>query len=115
MTTVHANSARDALSRLEVTVTLSGFDTPMRALRHQITSAINLVVQAQRLLGGRRKITRVIELNGMEGDQIQMHDNFVFEQTGVNDRGIAVGVFSATGIRPRCLERIESRGLFLSP
>jgi pilus assembly protein CpaF len=111
MTTIHANSARDALSRLEVTVTLAGFDIPVRALRQQISSALHLVIQAQRLLGGRRKITRVSEINGMEGDQIQMHDIFVFEQRGVNERGNAVGDFIATGIRPRCLERIESRGV----
>jgi pilus assembly protein CpaF len=113
MTTIHSNSTRDALTRLEVTVTLAGFDIPVRALRQQISSAIHLVVQVQRLLGGRRKITRVSELTGMEGEQLQMHDLFTFEQTGVSEAGHAVGEFVATGIRPRSMERIEAVGLAL--
>ncbi|HSV14151.1 MAG TPA: CpaF family protein [Tepidisphaeraceae bacterium] len=115
MTTIHANSTRDALSRLEVTVTLSGFDIPVRALRQQVASAIHLVVQVQRLLGGRRKVTRVSEITGMEGEQLQMHDIFVFEQTGVSEAGHATGEFRSTGIRPRCLERVEAAGLALPP
>ncbi|MGE5609103.1 MAG: ATPase, T2SS/T4P/T4SS family [Bacillota bacterium] len=115
MTTIHANSARDAFSRLEVMVTMAGFEIPLRALRTQVASAIQLVVQSKRLPGGRRKITSVSEVTGMEGEQIQMHDLFLFEQTGVGPDGHAQGHFVATGIRPRCAERIENRGLKLSP
>jgi pilus assembly protein CpaF len=113
MTTVHANSPRDALGRIEVMVAMAGYDLPIRALRQQISSAVNLIVQAQRLTGGKRKVTKVSEITGMEGDQIQVQDIFVFEQTGVDNNGMAVGHFSVTGIRPKCLERIESRGISL--
>src|SRR5688572_12924051 len=115
MTTIHANSARDALSRLEVTVSMAGFDIPMRALRQQISSALHVIVQAQRLMGGKRKIVSVSEITGMEGDQIQTHDLFVYEQTGVDDHGQAQGRFIATGIRPRLMQRIEHAGLRLPP
>jgi pilus assembly protein CpaF len=114
MTTVHANSPRDALSRLEVMIAMAGYDIPMRALRTQVASAIQLVVQSRRLPGGRRKVVCVTEIGGMEGDQIQMHDIFAFEQTGVDIDGHATGHFVATGIRPRVLERIEHRGIKLS-
>jgi pilus assembly protein CpaF len=113
MTTVHANSPRDALGRIEVMVAMAGYDLPIRALRQQISSAINVIVQAQRLTGGKRKVTRVSEITGMEGDQIQVQDIFVFEQMGVDANGMAVGQFLVTGIRPKCLERIESRGISL--
>jgi pilus assembly protein CpaF len=113
MTTVHANNTRDALARLEVMIAMAGYDIPMRALRQQITSAIQIVVQARRLPGGRRKVTSVSELSGMEGENIQMHDLFTFEQSGVDSEGHAVGRFIATGIRPRCAERIEHRGIRL--
>jgi pilus assembly protein CpaF len=115
MTTIHANSARDALSRLEVTVSMAGFDIPIRALRQQISSALHVVVQAQRLMGGKRKIVSVSEITGMEGDQIQTHDLFLFEQTGVDEHGHAQGRFIATGIRPRLMQRIEHAGLRLPP
>jgi pilus assembly protein CpaF len=113
MTTIHANSTRDALSRLEVMIAMAGYEIPMRALRQQISSAIQLIVQAQRLTGGRRKVVRVSELTGMEGDQMQMHDLFSFEQAGVDIDGHATGQFVVTGIRPKCMERIEHRGLTL--
>jgi pilus assembly protein CpaF len=115
MTTIHANSPRDALSRLEVTVSMSGLDIPTRALRQQISSALHIVIQAQRMMGGRRKIVSVCELTGMEGDQIQMHELFVFEQTGVDENGHATGRFVATGIRPRVVTRIEHAGMKLPP
>jgi pilus assembly protein CpaF len=115
MTTIHANSARDALSRLEVTVSMAGFDIPIRAMRQQVASALNLVIQASRLVGGRRKIVSVSEITGMEGDQIQMHDLFVFDQQGVDENGYAVGQFIATGIRPRIAERLEHFGQKLRP
>jgi pilus assembly protein CpaF len=113
MTTIHANSPRDALSRLEVTVSMSGLEIPIRALRQQIASALHIVIQAQRLMGGRRKVVSVCEITGMEGDQIQMHELFVFEQTGVDENGHAMGRFVATGIRPRVVTRIEHAGMKL--
>src|SRR5215218_2551514 len=113
MTTVHANNTRDALGRLEIMVAMAGFDIPARAMRNQIASAIQLVIQARRLAGGRRKITRVTEITGMEGDQIQMHDLFTFEQTGVDGDGNTTGHFLCTGIRPKVYERIEHRGIKL--
>jgi pilus assembly protein CpaF len=94
---------------------MAGFDIPIRALRQQISSALHLVVQAQRLMGGRRKVVSVSEITGMEGDQIQMHDLFLFEQTGVDEHGHAQGRFVATGIRPRLVQRIEHAGMRLPP
>jgi len=113
MTTIHANSTRDALSRLEVMVAMAGYDIPLRALRTQIASAVQLVVQVRRLPGGRRKVVSISEISGMEADQIQMHEIFMYEQTGVDADGHATGHFWATGIRPRCLDRIEHRGIRL--
>jgi pilus assembly protein CpaF len=113
MTTIHANTPRDALARLEVMIAMAGYDLPIRALRTQIASAIQLMVQVRRLPGGRRKVVNVCEITGMEGEQIQMHDLFGFEQTGVDVDGHATGQFMASGIRPKCSERIESRGLKL--
>jgi pilus assembly protein CpaF len=85
----------------------------MRALRNQISSALQIVVQSRRLPGGRRKVTSVSEIYGMEGEQIQMHEIFTYEQSGVDADGHATGNFIGTGIRPRCLERIENRGIKL--
>src|SRR5829696_1630309 len=113
MTTIHANSTRDALARLEVMIAMAGFDLPQKALRTQIASAINIVVQARRLTGGKRKVVSVSEITGMEGELIQMHDLFTFEQRGVDGNGHAFGFFRVHGIRPRCADRIEHRGLKL--
>jgi len=113
MTTIHANNARDALSRLEVMIAMAGYDIPMRALRHQISSAVQLIVQARRVTGGRRKVVSVSEITGMEGEAVQMHDLFVFEASGVDGDGHAKGRFIATGIRPKCAEKIENRGIRL--
>src|SRR3984957_10670440 len=113
MTTVHANNTRDALARLEVMIAMAGYDIPIRALRHQISGALQLVIQASRLSGGKRKVTRVTEITGLEGDNIQTHDIFAFEQSGVDANGNAAGHFTVTGIRPRCLEKIEARGVSL--
>src|SRR4028119_2258423 len=87
MTTIHANNTRDALGRLEVMIAMAGYDIPMKALRTQIASAIQVVVQARRLPGGRRKVTSVSEITGMEGEQITMHDLFTYEQSGVDTDG----------------------------
>jgi pilus assembly protein CpaF len=111
MTTVHANNTRDALARLEVMIAMAGYDIPIRALRHQIASAIQIVIQAQRLTGGKRKVTKVMEITGLEGDQLQTHDIFSYEQTSVDGEGNAIGHFNVNGIRPRCCERIEARGI----
>ena len=101
MTTIHANNARDGLARLEVMVMMAGFDIPIRALRQQISSAVQIIVQARRVTGGRRKVVSVSEITGMEGDSIQMHDLFVFESAGVDSDGHQIGRFIATGIRPK--------------
>ena len=113
MTTIHANTTRDALARLEVMIAMAGYDIPLRALRHQIASAVQIVVQSRRLPGGRRKVCSVSEISGMEGDNLQVHDLFSYEQNGVSSEGHATGHFLATGIRPRCAERIEHRGIRL--
>src|SRR5687768_5190673 len=113
MTTVHANNTRDALARLEVMIAMAGYEIPMRALRTQIASAIQIIIQARRLTGGKRKVVSISEITGMEGEQIQMHDLFSFEQSGIDSDGHAVGRFVCTGIRPRCAERIEHRGIRL--
>jgi len=113
MTTIHANNTRDALARLEVMILMAGYDIPMRALRQQTASAIQLIVQASRLGGGKRKVTRVSEIAGMEGDNLLTHDLFSFEQTGVDATGGAQGHFICHGVRPKCSERIEARGMKL--
>jgi pilus assembly protein CpaF len=113
MTTVHANNTREALGRLEVMIAMAGYDIPMRSLRTQIAAAIQVIIQVRRITGGRRKVTSVSEIVGMEGESVQMHDLFVYEQSGVDPEGHAIGRFSATGIRPRAAERIESRGIHL--
>jgi pilus assembly protein CpaF len=113
LTTIHANDTRDALSRLEMMVGMAGFDLPIWIIRRQISSAIQIVIQVARLHGGVRKIVKISEITGMEGDVVSMHDLFGFKQTGVDDNGVAQGYFFASGIRPRCLEKIETTGVRL--
>jgi len=115
LTTVHANSARDAVARVETMVMMAGFDLPVKAIRQQFAAAINLIVQAQRVTGGARKVISVAEVTGMEGDVITMQDIFTFEQVGVNQQGRAYGQFVSTGIRPRFLERLRSSGCEMDP
>jgi pilus assembly protein CpaF len=115
LTTVHANDTRDALSRLEMMVGMSGLEMPIWVTRRQIASAIHLVVQVARLTGGVRKIVKISEITGIENDVISMHDLFGFRQTGVDDERKAVGHFYVSGIRPQCLERLASCGLDLPP
>lgn len=110
LTTIHANNTRDAVQRVETMVMMAGFELPVRAIRQQFSSAINIIVQAQRLTGGPRKICSVTEVQGMEGDMITMQDIFRFEQDGVSASGQAYGRFVATGIRPTLLERMKSAG-----
>jgi pilus assembly protein CpaF len=115
MTTLHANDTRDALSRLEMMVGMAGFDMPMWVIRKQISSAVQIVVQAARLTGGVRKITKISEITGMEGEIISMHDLFVFKQTGLDENRVTQGHFVSTGIRPKCLELLDVMGFHLSP
>jgi pilus assembly protein CpaF len=110
MTTIHANDTRDALSRVEMMVGMAGFDLPIWIIRRQIAAAIQVVVQVARLAGGVRRVVKVSEITGMEGDVMSMHDVFSFKQTGVDDDGVAQGYFQATGLRPRCLEKLEVSG-----
>ena len=113
MTTIHANTSRDALSRLEMMVGMAGFDLPIWVIRKQVASAINLVVQVARLVGGVRKIVKVSEITGMEGDIVSMHDIFEYTQTGLDENRVAQGYFSATGIRPACVDRLKMCGITL--
>jgi pilus assembly protein CpaF len=115
MTTVHANSSRDALSRVEQMIGMSGIDIPAQSSRAQIASAVNVVVQVARLSDGRRKVVSVSELTGMEGEVITMQEIFRFRQSGVDAEGVVKGRFEATGIRPRFLDQVIAHGLSLSP
>lgn len=113
MTTVHANTARDSLSRVEQMIGMSGIDMPQRAARAQIASAINVVIQVSRLSDGRRKVTSVSELTGMEGDTITMQEIFRFKKEGVDENQQVIGHFEATGIRPKFLLDAEAHGISL--
>ena len=113
LTTVHANSARDALYRLDTMVAMSNLNIPEKAVRHQIASAIDLVIQITRLSDGTRKVTSVTEITGMEGDVITMQDLFLFERTGLGEGGRVTGRFRASGIRPKCSELLASSGVQL--
>ncbi|HEY5311769.1 MAG TPA: CpaF family protein [Pirellulales bacterium] len=113
MTTLHANTPRDALARIETMITMSGFDLPLKAMRHQVASAVNLIIQANRLQGGPRKITHITEICGMEQDTIIMQDIYKFVQMGVDENGRAHGRFESTGIRPKFMDRLESAGVRL--
>jgi pilus assembly protein CpaF len=115
LTTIHANSPRDALYRLDTMVAMSNLNIPDRAIRQQTASAINLIVQVTRLSDGTRKVTSVAEVTGMEGDTVTMQDLFVFERTGLRRDGKVCGMFRATGIRPKCSDRIASHGIQLTP
>jgi pilus assembly protein CpaF len=113
MTTIHANTPRDALSRVEQMIGMSGIDIPARSARAQIASAIHIVVQVSRLSDGRRKLVSLSELTGMEGDVITMQEVFRFRQTGINAEGHVQGRFEATGIRPRFVDYLAARGISL--
>jgi pilus assembly protein CpaF len=114
MSTGHANSPRDMLARLETMVLMAGVDLPVRAIREQVASAVDLIVQQSRLKDGTRKIVNITEVQGMEGDVIVMQDVFVFEQTGVVE-GKIQGRLKATGIRPKFVEKFEVMGIHLPP
>jgi pilus assembly protein CpaF len=112
MTTCHSNSARDTLARLETMTLMAGMDLPVRAIREQISSAINLICHLERLRDGSRKIVQVAEVQGMEGEVITMTDLFIYEQTGI-DKGRIMGRLRPTGLRPKCIDRIEDAGIHL--
>jgi pilus assembly protein CpaF len=114
MSTGHANSPRDMLSRLETMVLMAGIDLPVRAIREQIASAVDLIVHQSRLKDGTRKIVNITEVQGMEGDVIVMQDVFVFDQTGVIE-GKIQGKLKPTGIRPKFVEKFEVMGISLPP
>ncbi|HEY7035930.1 MAG TPA: CpaF family protein [Thermomicrobiales bacterium] len=114
MTTAHANSPRDTLSRLETMCLMAGMDLPVRAIREQIAAAVDLIVQQERLKDGSRKITSVTEVQGMEGDVIVMQDIFTFQQTGI-ENGKIVGRMKPTGIRPKFISRFEVANIYLPP
>jgi pilus assembly protein CpaF len=115
LTTIHANTPRDTLSRLETLVLMSGVDLPQRAIREQIASAIHLIVQQSRLRDGSRRITNITEILGREGDTITLQDVFLFEETGVDGNGKILGKLSPTGIRPNAMAKIYSRRVAISP
>jgi pilus assembly protein CpaF len=111
LTTVHANSPRDALYRLDTMVAMASLGIPEKAIRQQVASAVNLVIQVTRLTDGTRRVTSISELTGMEQDVITMQEIFMFQQTGINASGQVVGRFRATGIRPRCADRLATAGV----
>jgi pilus assembly protein CpaF len=115
LTTLHANSTRDTVTRVETMVMMAGFELPIRAIRQQFASAVHLLVNAQRLSGGPRKIMSITEVTGMEGEVVTMQDLFLFEQLGVTSTGKAHGRFVATGIRPSFMERLKTSGCDLDP
>jgi pilus assembly protein CpaF len=115
LTTVHANTPRDALTRVETMIAMGATNLPEKAMRHQIASAIQLVVQQTRLADGSRKVTNISEITGMEGDIITMQDIFVFEKMGITQEGKVAGRFRATGVRPKCAERLRGAGIILPP
>ncbi len=113
MTTVHANAPRDALSRIETMIAMGATHLAERAMRQQIAAAIQLVVQQTRLSDGSRKITSISEITGMEGDVITMQEIFVFEKLGITQDGKVIGRFRATGVRPKCCDRLKASGIHL--
>jgi pilus assembly protein CpaF len=115
LTTVHANSPRDALTRVETMISMGAMNLPEKAMRHQIASAIQIVVQQSRMSDGTRKVTSISEITGMEGDVITMQEIFAFDKLGVTPEGKVIGRFKATGVRPKVCERLKASGIHLAP
>src|SRR5438067_9097395 len=113
LTTLHANSPRDALTRLETMILMAGYDMPVRAIRRQIVSAVQLLSQVDRLSGGPRRVTNMTEIVGMEGETIVSQDLFVYQQQGVDVQGRAFGRFVTTGVRPSFAVRLKAAGVDL--
>ena len=115
LTTLHANSTRDALSRLETMVLMAGIDLPTKAIRQQVASAIDLIVQLNRTRDGQRKVTSITEITGMEGDTITMQEIFLYESHGMGKDGQMTGVFRPTGIRPHIMDKLFAAGVPIPP
>jgi pilus assembly protein CpaF len=115
LTTVHANSPRDAMARIENMVSMANLNIPERAVRQQISSAVHAVIQIARLADGTRKVITISEVSGMENEIISMQDIFVFDRTGIDEKGRVRGIFRATGIRPRFADRLSTSGARLRP
>jgi pilus assembly protein CpaF len=113
LTTIHANSPRDAIARLETMIMMSGFELPIKAMRQQISSAVNILIQANRLQGGIRRVTSITEVVGMEQDTVVMQDIYKYVQEGIDETGRARGRFEATGIRPTFMTKLEAAGVRL--
>ncbi|HSJ24320.1 MAG TPA: CpaF family protein [Longimicrobiales bacterium] len=111
LTTLHANTPRDALARLETMISMAGLNLPEKAMRQQVTSAIDVVIQLSRMTDGQRKVMTIAEIVGMEGDVISMQDIFVFEREGTDEEGNVIGEFRSTGIRPRFADRLKAYGI----
>jgi pilus assembly protein CpaF len=114
MTTAHANSPRDAIARVETMCLMAGMDLPIRAIREQVASAVDLICHQERMRDGTRKVVTITEVSGMEGDVITMTDIFVFEQTGI-ENGKIIGRLRPTGLRPKFMDKIETAGINLPP
>ena len=115
MATIHANTTRDALSRLESMVAMANFNLPEKTVRKQIASAISIIVQVSRQSDGSRKVTNISEITGLEENIITMHDVFTFQKKGISPQGKVLGVFAPTGIRPKFLELLRVSGIVLPP
>jgi pilus assembly protein CpaF len=113
MTTVHANTPRDAIRRLENMVSMAGLNYPVIAIREQLSSALHVIVQLERMTGGKRRVVKIVEITGMEGDTVCLHDIFRFNQTGIDEFGHARGHFEACGVRPLLLDRLKAKGVEL--
>src|SRR6267142_318832 len=113
LTTVHANTPRDALYRLDTMVAMANLNLPEKAIRQQVASAVHLIIQMTRLSDGSRRVTAISELTGMEGDVITLQEIFVFEKLGINHEGKVIGRFRATGVRPKVCERLKAAGIVL--
>ena len=111
LTTIHSNSPRECIQRLEMMVLMAGMELPIKAIRQQMSSAIDVIIQARRLSDGTRKVVKVTEITGMEGDALLSQDIFEYVQTGVNSNGIVEGYFRTTGVRPVFTERLRAAGV----
>jgi pilus assembly protein CpaF len=113
LTTLHANSPRDAQARMETMIMMAGFELPIKAMRQQICSAIDMIIQANRLTGGPRKVTSITEVMNMEQDTVIMQEMFRFKQIGIDQNGRTFGQFESTGVRPSFMPRLEAKGIKL--
>lgn len=115
MTTIHANSPRDALGRVENMISMAGINYPVRAIREQISSALDVLIHIERITGGPRKVTNIVEITGTEGDVICLHDIFRFTQLGVDEQGNAYGQFETCGVRPNLVNKLKAEGIDIPP